>query len=242
LLGLVVVDAGRLEPVQAGVLVEFALGIGERARPLGNHRRRAAGRSCGKDPLRDPTFKEDWTHETPEGPKDFCMKLRQLCRRVPGLVPQIPSKASRAIMDTGDPTPTSSERAVMNTRVEFLSNKFPACEGEEELVNPGIWGKLLAEYLAENLERMGFEPQEPITEDWGYYIGLENPEFALGVGCSHQSGPDDSFVCILTPDKPVIRKLFKKIDTTEQVGRVASALDKLLRSDPDIRDVRWESE
>jgi len=38
---------------------------------------------------------------------------------------------------------------------------------------------------------------------------------------------------------PIIRKLFKKIDATEELGRVVTELEKILSSDPDIRDVAW---
>ena len=37
------------------------------------------------------------------------------------------------------------------TGVEFRSNKFPPCEGEEWQVNPGLWGKRQAEYLLRQL-------------------------------------------------------------------------------------------
>jgi hypothetical protein len=33
----------------------------------------------------------------------------------------------------------------MKTQVEFRSSKFPPYEGEEEQINPGLWGKRLAE-------------------------------------------------------------------------------------------------
>ena len=36
----------------------------------------------------------------------------------------------------------------MKIQVEFRSSKFPPYEGEEEQINPGLWGKRLAEYLA----------------------------------------------------------------------------------------------
>ena len=41
------------------------------------------------------------------------------------------------------------------TPVEFRSSKFPPYEGEEELINPGHWGKRLAEYLVQKLSEKG---------------------------------------------------------------------------------------
>ena len=113
-------------------------------------------------------------------------------------------------------------------------------EGEEEQINPGIWGRRLADYLIEGLKAAGFEPEEPIAEDWGYIVGIKNDEFSLTVSCAHQDGDPDEFVCLIHPDCAVIRKLFKKIDTTEVVGRLSDALDKMLTSDPGIHDVTWE--
>jgi hypothetical protein len=128
----------------------------------------------------------------------------------------------------------------LRTHVEFRSNQFPAYDGEEDSINPGVWGKRLSEYLVKNLRAEGIETLDVGVEDWGYLIGIRNDGFFLGVGCSHQDGDDDEFVCLITPDKPNVRKLFKAYDTTEQVGRVSDALDKILTSDPEIHDVRWE--
>ena len=33
----------------------------------------------------------------------------------------------------------------MKTQVEFRSSKFTPYEGEQEQINPGLWGKRLAE-------------------------------------------------------------------------------------------------
>ena len=39
----------------------------------------------------------------------------------------------------------------MKTHLEFTSSAFPAYPGEDKQINPGIFGKRLAEFLAENL-------------------------------------------------------------------------------------------
>ena len=79
----------------------------------------------------------------------------------------------------------------MKTQVEFRSNKFPPHEGEEDEINPGLWGY------------------------------------------------QDQLLCFIDPSTPVIRKWFKKIDTRQEVTRLAQALEKILASDPDIRDITW---
>ena len=127
----------------------------------------------------------------------------------------------------------------MKTQVEFRSAKFPAYEGEEEQINPGLWGKRLAEYLVEKLAQKSIGTEGIIAEDWGYYIPVKNEGFRLGVCCGHQNGDDDEFLCFTDPSAPVIRKLFRKIDATPQLTRLRDALEQILSSDPEIREVRW---
>lgn len=127
----------------------------------------------------------------------------------------------------------------MNIQVEFKSDKFLAYEGESETINPGVWGKRLAEYLQQNLGNQGLTVTTILSEDWGWMVEIENPEFPLWVGCGHQDGDDDEFLCFIEPSKPYVKKFFKRIDATEQIGRVSSALQRVLESDPDIRDLRW---
>ena len=127
----------------------------------------------------------------------------------------------------------------MKTHVEFRSNKFPPYEGEQEQINPGLWGKRLAEYLKQKLTSLAIETEEMVLEDWGCVLPVKNKSFNLWIGCGHQYGEADVFLCFIEPSKSVVRKLFKKIDTTEQVARLAKALDNILTSDLDIRDVRW---
>jgi hypothetical protein len=53
----------------------------------------------------------------------------------------------------------------MKTQVEFRSSKFPPYEGEQEQINPGLWGKRFPEYLVQKLSEKGIETEEIIAED-----------------------------------------------------------------------------
>jgi hypothetical protein len=129
----------------------------------------------------------------------------------------------------------------LKTQVEFRSDKFPPYDGEEEEINPGLWGKRLAEYLQENLPLHGVKVTGIGSEDWGWMVELENDEFPLWIGCGHQSGDNDEFLCFIEPSKSLIRRWFKKIDTSVKVGHVSEALKKVFESDPDIRNIKWIS-
>jgi hypothetical protein len=47
----------------------------------------------------------------------------------------------------------------MKTQVEFRSAKFPPYEREQEQINPGLWGKRLAEYFVQKLTEKGLRPR-----------------------------------------------------------------------------------
>jgi hypothetical protein len=127
----------------------------------------------------------------------------------------------------------------MKTQVAFRSKNFPPYGGEEEQINPGLWGKRLAEYLVDKLKLHGIETEEIIAEDWGWYIPVSNEGFRLAICCGHQNGDDDEFLCFIDPATPIIRKFFKKIDATHELMRVVTAMDNILSSDPGITDIEW---
>ena len=127
----------------------------------------------------------------------------------------------------------------MKTQVEFRSSKFPPSDGEEDEINPGLWGRRIAEYLVEKLSERGIKSDSIIAEDWGYYIPIQNERFKLAVCCGHQSGDDDEFLCFTDPSRPIVKKLFKTIDGTAELTRLTEAIHQVLVSDAEIRDITW---
>lgn len=127
----------------------------------------------------------------------------------------------------------------MQTHVEFRSSKFPPYEGEEEEINPGLWGKRLTEYLAQKLAERGIETEEFSVEDWGCYLPVKNEGFRLALCCGHQNGDDDQLQVFTEPSTPKVKKFFRTIDATPQLTRLTEAVREILASDPDIREVVW---
>jgi len=127
----------------------------------------------------------------------------------------------------------------MKTQVEFRSLKFPPYEGEEEEINPGLWGRRLTEYLAAKLTEHGIETDEMAIEDWGCYLPIRNDGFRLALCCGHQSGDDDEFLVFTDPSKPKFKKFFRTIDATSRLTALLEALRKILEADAEIRDIQW---
>jgi len=130
----------------------------------------------------------------------------------------------------------------MRTHVEFRSSAFPPYEGEEEQINPGRYGRRLAEFLQEELSQQGIPTEEIYSEDWGWAVPIVNEAFTLWVGCGNYDEYPDGFLCFIEPSKPSVRRgLFKKIDTTATVENLAAAIEKALLARPDVRELRWWS-
>jgi hypothetical protein len=128
----------------------------------------------------------------------------------------------------------------MKTHVEFRSDRFPPYEGEDDAVNPGRYGKRVAEFLVRQLAPKGFEPLAPIPEDWGWVIPIKNDGFRLWIGCANDEHAD-GFLCFIEPHKPAIRKspFLRTTDTSKRVGALQQALDEILVAEPSVREKRW---
>jgi hypothetical protein len=129
----------------------------------------------------------------------------------------------------------------VQTQVEFRSDRFPAFEDEEKLINPGLWGKRLADFLREGLRGQGFETNEPFAEDWGWVVPIIGGTFPLWIGCGRYQEYPDGFLCFIEPHEPFIRKFIRKIDTRERIESLQQAMDFVLAEDAGIRDKRWWS-
>jgi hypothetical protein len=131
----------------------------------------------------------------------------------------------------------------LKTHVEFRSSAFPPYDREEEGINPGRYGKRLAEFLVAGLKQQGFEALEPVAEDWGWVVPIKNNRFPLSIGCgNYDEYPDDGFLCFIEPHLPTVRSwLFWTVDTTATINSLQAAIDQILAANPAIRDRKWWS-
>ena len=118
--------------------------------------------------------------------------------------------------------------------------QVPALRGRGGADQSGVMGQAARRVSCpEKLAEKGIATEEMVAEDWGWYVPVRNEGFRLALCCGHQNGDDDEFVCFTDPSTPIVKKFFKKIDATAQLTRLTEALQQILASDPEIRDVVW---
>ncbi len=129
----------------------------------------------------------------------------------------------------------------MLTHVVLRSEGFPAYESEDEEVNPGRYGKRLAEFIAEGLMSEGEIVGELIPEDWGWVVPVENPSFTLWVGVGNYEEYENGFLCFIEPHAEYVRKLWKKVPARERIELLQQRLNRVLCSSKEIHELKWSS-
>ena len=129
----------------------------------------------------------------------------------------------------------------MLTHAEFVSDAFPPYDEEEELINPGVYGKRLAEFLADSLKASGEKVGELIAEDWGWVVPVENDAFDLWVGAGNYEERENGFLCFIQPHKEYVRRFFKKIDTSARVRGLQKKLNAALEGHSSVHGLKWSS-
>jgi len=129
----------------------------------------------------------------------------------------------------------------MLTHVEFISTAFPPYETEFEQVNPGRFGKRLAEFVATGLREQGEPVEELRCEDWGWVVPIAHEDFELWIGVGNFEESTNQFLCFIEPHSEQVRRWFKKVSTVERIDLLRSRFDAVLGSHEGIRDVKWST-
>jgi hypothetical protein len=123
--------------------------------------------------------------------------------------------------------------------IRIRSPKFAILPGEaEEIVNEGMYGKALAEYLAGKLREWGYEVPTYGCEDWGWWVELGGFPFWFGV-CIYSAELDGGQLDLYVTDGAVAKRQwswrrFRFVDTTDAAARLHADLVAIFRADPDV--------
>ena len=123
----------------------------------------------------------------------------------------------------------------METEIYIKSELFPAYSGEEDDINPGRFGKRLAEFTKSLLIKENIEVADIYSTDYSYELRLDQFQFSVYISTGNIDGEKNDFLISISPKKEFKRKLFKKISTKETVTKIYNIIKNGITDHPDIQ-------
>jgi hypothetical protein len=127
----------------------------------------------------------------------------------------------------------------IDTFIHIRSAKFPILPDEsEEMLNEGMYGKAVAQYLQVKLRERGYCVPFFGCEDWGWWVELRDAPFAFGVCiyCGPEGeGPLDFFIRDSIHSRTMWSwRRFWFVDTEPWRQKLYAALANIFREDPEV--------
>jgi hypothetical protein len=123
----------------------------------------------------------------------------------------------------------------------FKSSLFEIEPGEDDEINPGIYGRQLSVWLKKQLEARGYAVEDIINEDWGRCLMCQRSPFSLWVGVGSvtevatEAKDDVVWHCFAVTEGGLRMRMFGKKNEIEATrAKLDSALESILRAEPAI--------
>lgn len=125
--------------------------------------------------------------------------------------------------------------------LEFESTSFAVEPGEDELTNPGVFGKALATWLAGQLRNSDSRTGEVIAEDFGWCIPVESQPHRLYVVCASAQETPDAWRVFVFAEGGLLSRLLGKDQSVQAVSSLFASVKHVLASSPQVRGLREEA-
>lgn len=125
--------------------------------------------------------------------------------------------------------------------LEFESSAFTVAPGEDGETNPGVYGKALAQWLADQLRSTGFAVGDVIAEDFGWCLPVASRPHSLYVACASTGERPDHWRVFAFAEGGVMARLLGKDKKSESLAFLFTALRRCLESAPTVRNLREEA-
>jgi hypothetical protein len=122
--------------------------------------------------------------------------------------------------------------------LEFESSAFAVIPGEDEETNPGIYGKALAQWLAEQLRAAGFLPGAVFAEDFGWCVPIASDAHSLYVVCASTEEKPDQWRVFAFAEGGLMDRLFGNDQRATLLAPLFTAIRHSLESASVIHGLR----
>ncbi len=125
--------------------------------------------------------------------------------------------------------------------LEFESQGFVVEPGEDERTNPGVFGKALASWLAEQLRLRGMQVGAVIAEDFGWCVPIESKPHSLYIACASADERPNHWRVFAFAEGGLVARLFGKDTSSQSVAALFAVLKQVLETTPHVRRLREET-
>ncbi len=130
---------------------------------------------------------------------------------------------------------------MISDHVLFTSTRFGIEPGEDAETNPGIYGRGLAEWVAEKLDSRGVPVLGIKAEDFGRCVMLSSWPFKLWVACASLDGSHSRWQMFIGVEVNPIWKLFTRVEPEPEVRELRKQFRAVVAEIPDASDVEWQT-
>lgn len=127
----------------------------------------------------------------------------------------------------------------MKAQVSFTSDHFCIEPGEDEDINPGIYGKALAAWVADKLRERGVTVEEIIEEDFCRLVMLHRKPFMLWVGCANAEDSTTQWQLFLAAEVGIIGRLLQRIDPRPDFAKLVENIGTIVNQVPGVSQIEW---
>src|SRR5262249_42283488 len=124
--------------------------------------------------------------------------------------------------------------------LEFECSAFAIDPGEDADTNPGIYGRALARWLAEQLRAAGVPAGEVSGEDFGWCIPVASAPHSLYVACASRGEEPGHWQVFVFAEGGLMARLLGRDKSAASVASLFAAVRRCLESAPMVRDLREE--
>ena len=120
----------------------------------------------------------------------------------------------------------------------FTSSNFAIDPGEDENTNPGIYGKSLANWLADQMRSAGIPAGDVLAEDFGWCVRVKSKSHMLYVVCASTGYAPDDWRVFAFAESSLLIRLMGRNASREDLETLFAAVRNILASSHMIRSLR----
>jgi hypothetical protein len=124
--------------------------------------------------------------------------------------------------------------------VSFTSSQFPIEPNEDEDTHPGIYGRALARWLAEELATRGVGTKEVLAEDWGLCVVTQTRPVRVNIAVANVEGSSTRWQMFAFVERGLFQLAKSPDELQRELANMREHLAAIVATIPDVRDVSWE--